>query len=355
MPDRTGSRGWNAIAAVVAATLLGCETPPLTECAAVDGLTPICEFQNPEDLVDLKDGSWLLVSQGIRDEEAGSLLAFRPADGAKQLRWPGGEHKRGAGHEACPGPPDATHFSPHGIDLSGDGRTLYVVNHGGREAVEIFGIAPARDGAPSLTWRGCVVAPDAVMMNDVAALPGCGFVATKMLSPGLAGNLALARGKISGHLLVWEGTGPMQALAGSEASGPNGVETTEDGGTLYVAEWAAQRLTRMARDGSGRRSVDVGFRPDNFTWTPDGELLVAGQVADFLDMPSCLSVTEGSCGLASMVARVDPETLETEILVDQRPATVAGGASVALEHDGKLWIGTFGGNRLVWTEARPRR
>ena len=41
----------------------------------------------------------------------------------------------------CPGPVDMKTFGPHGLDLSRTGgthRLLYAVNHGGREAVEVF-------------------------------------------------------------------------------------------------------------------------------------------------------------------------------------------------------------------------
>ena len=88
--------------------------------------------------------------------------------------------------------------------------------------------------------------------------------------------------------------------------------------------------------------------PDNLTWTSDGRLLVGGQIATAIQAAGCFEVLEGTCGLDSAASIVDPASLEVERIWTHAPATVAGGASVALEHDGKIWIGTFGGDRIAW-------
>ena len=43
----------------------------------------------------------------------------------------------------------------------------------------------------------------------------------------------------------------------------------------------------------------------------------------------------------------DPDTLSLEVLFDHDPARLGGAGTVALEHDGALWIGTFAGDRIL--------
>ena len=110
---------WPLLACVLVAC--GTETPILTDCSPADGVTPICGFENPEDLAPFSGGSWIVVSQFPGpDGGAGSLVAFRPADGRKETLFPDPEVPQSErpmwGSPDCPGPPDPKHFGPHGID-----------------------------------------------------------------------------------------------------------------------------------------------------------------------------------------------------------------------------------------------
>jgi hypothetical protein len=60
-----------------------------------------------------------------------------------------------------------------------------------------------------------------------------------------------------------------------------------------------------------------------------------------------LVASEFRSPLAFVVMRVDPETLAGEGVLDHDPAVAGGAASVAVEHEGTLWIGTFAGDRLL--------
>lgn len=365
--------------------------PPLAACTAglpaADGLTAVCGFQNPEDLVALPGGAWLLVSQLPTPSAPGSLLALRPGDDARRVLWPPASENAGApaaaapgedamqaaaqgsaagdmqgdmqagasvGDAACPGPPDPAQFSPHGIDVGQDGSTLYVVNHGSREAVEFFALALAEDG-PSLQWQGCAEVPEAfdANLNDVAATP-TGFVTTKMLPAGtLHAPISMLFGIEAGALLTWSEREGWARVPGSRGFAPNGVAAAQGGSRFFFAEWGAQRIVRVQSDGSGRKEgAPLGFFPDNLTWTASGELLAAGQVGELFDIAPCLTLETGNCGVGVRVARIDPETLEAELLVEHDPAVVVGGVSVALEHAGRLWLGVFGGDRLAHS-ARP--
>ena len=335
------------LAALVLAALLstacGGGPPALSECVARGEWAPICQFQNPADLAVV--GDWLLVSQLPNGERPGSLVAFRPSDGAKRTLYPLEGAPVATGGCAAGLAPPAPDFAPHGIDLAGT--TLLVVNHASREAIEEFALG-ADEAGPTLAWQRCTPLPDDAYANDVAALNTGGFVATKMLErPRLLGTLRLALGATSGALLrMVPGASAWEVVANTAGRGPNGVEEAPDG-TLYVAEWAALRIVRVAADGSGRTEIPLDFMPDKLSWASDGRLLVAGQRASLLDLPRCASLDHGTCPLASVVAALDPRTLGVTKLVEDDPAATIGAASIAVELAGDLWIGTFAGDRLV--------
>ena len=329
----------------------GCGGPaPILTCEAADGVTPVCGFQNPEDLAVAPGGDWFVVSQAPLGERRGSLAGYRPSDNARRELWSGATQPAAPSVAACPGPPDHEILVPHGIDVTADGRSLLLVNHGGREAVEVFAIQRGSDG-PELVWTDCVIMPEGAMMNDVAGLPdGGGFVVTQMASTGL-GLLSLVAGRESGRVYEWTAAEGLRAIPGSEGAGPNGVEISDDGQTLYFSEWTAHNLVQLSRDGAERAEIPLGFSPDNLTWTADGRLLIGGQFATPLEATGCFDVETGTCGLGSAAAAFDPESLALERIWTHDPATVAGGVSVALEHEGRIWLGTFGGDRLAWIPA----
>ena len=62
-------------------------------------------------------------------------------------------------------------FRTHGLSLRPGKKsvhTLFAVHHGSRESVEKE--LDARQPGPMLTWVGCVVAPEKMNLNAVAAL-----------------------------------------------------------------------------------------------------------------------------------------------------------------------------------------
>jgi len=334
----------------------GCGAPaPIIDCVARDGTTPVCGFQNPEDLAALS-ADWLVVSQAPRGDSGGNLLAYRPAADAsprdaRRTLWPAADSTASEpASPGCPGPPDEASFVPHGVDRTRDGATLLVVNHGGREAVEFFEIGRDERG-PTLRWVDCVLMPADAMMNDIASLPDGGFVISQMASSTVSGMVALMTGGESGRIHHWPPGGPLRGVPGSEAAGANGVETSADGRSIYFAEWVGENFVRMGIDGSDRQAVPLGFNPDNLTWRANGQLLVGGQFASPLRAAGCFDVSEGTCGLGSAAAVIDPESLAVERVWTHDPATVAGGISVALEHGDRIWLGTFGGDRLAWIPA----
>jgi len=343
---------------VLAATALlaGCGADTIDTCDAAGDLVPVCGFRNPEDLVVAPGGKWLIVSElrspvegeggsalvGL-DLEKGTVVPLFGRDGAGSQR-PG----KGIAATDCPGPPAPGSLNPHGIDLAADGKTLYVVNHGGREAVELFEIESG-EGAPRLTWIGCVPLGGDRMMNDVAALPDGGFVVSDFLprQPGFGTGVDLLLGRPTGEVRQWQPSTGWQSVPDTAATAPNGVAVSPDGTQLWVALWGASKLARIDRATGERRETSLPVHPDNLSWAPDGSLLVAGQRGSLAATVACGSVEKGTCALPFMVMRVHPGTMATEVVLNHDPAVVGGAASAAIEHDGTLWVGTFAGDRLL--------
>jgi hypothetical protein len=334
---------------------------PLRGCEGEGAVAVLCGFQNPEDLAAAPSGEWIVVSQFPRlvDGEtagSGSLLALRPRDGERRALFPvPGEQVRageaGMGSPECGGPPDPERFSPHGVDVAPlpDGAArLLVVNHGGREAIELFRLEVGAAG-PLASWQGCVPLPEDAQANDVAALPEGGFVATKMIprDAGIFTMLRIALSLPTGELLEWQPEAGWRAVPDTRASAPNGVVASSDGETLYFAAWGNSALVRVRRDGSSRRELALPHHPDNITWGGDGRLLVTGQKGSITQIPACGQLDSGTCPLPFSVVRVGPDDLSLELAFDHDPARLGGAGTVALEHDGALWIGTFAGDRLL--------
>jgi hypothetical protein len=341
-----------------------CGSPgAIVDCGSADGVTPICGFENPEDLAPLPGASWIVVSQFPGFEGgAGSLVAYRVTDGRKLTLFPGGkaapQEGGGWGAPECPGPPDPATFAPHGIDVDLRGRRLAAVVHGAREAVELFEIRRLRRGL-ALTWRGCVPAPPGVAQNDVALLPGGGFVVTRMFSLGgvsqLLSQARMVAGLTSGNLLEWDRERGFREVPQSEGRGPNGVAVSPSGREIFFAEWTGSAIVRLRRDDDGsvdRAVAPLPHHPDNLTWTRDGRLLVTGQVGRIGDLLGCGATERGTCALPFSVVLVDPATLDYTVVLEHA-ATAQGAGTTALQVADEILIGTYDGDRLARAEFRP--
>lgn len=348
---------------------VGCASPApvILDCAPAGLLTPICGAENPEDLVAVPGSDWLIASQMAGREGApGTLVALRPGD-SRWLRLhpledsalappaPSGDARWG--DPSCPGSPAAAHFAPHGIDLaqrSGEAPNLLVVNHGGRESVEFFELTAQATGEPALRWRGCVELPAGTLPNDVAALPDAGFAVTNM-APAREGlsawwsGLRMALGWTTGNVLEWLPDSGWRGVAGSESSGPNGIAAAPDGETLFVAEYGSGRIQRVARHG-GRvaHSAPLAFKPDNLSWSAEGQLLAAGQAAPLSAILGCFEMEAGSCGLPFGIAALDPDSLAVLRRFDHAGTAGIGAVTVALSRGERLYLGSFRGDRVAW-------
>ncbi|MBL4820570.1 MAG: hypothetical protein JKY98_06225 [Gammaproteobacteria bacterium] len=299
----------------------------------------VCGPISPEDLLVIPDTPWVVTS-GYEAE--GYLYLVDTRDHSYREVFPVASAKAEpdtSTYGACRDLP-STQFQAHGLGLrpGANGKhTLYVVAHGGREAVEVFNL-DASGSVPELTWIGCVEAPDGVSLNSVAPLleTDNDFIAT---------NLNIS----AGQSWEWSPATGWAQVPGSEMPGPNGIVVSPDGRWLYVGGWMDGSLMRLSRgqDPVRKDVIKVGFHVDNVHWAPDGSLLVAGQY--FEDMASagkCMG--GGECdGVSSRVVRVDPDELTIEQVIDYPSNDFFIFGTAAIEVGEEIWFGGIaGGDRI---------
>lgn len=332
-----------------------------TNCAASGDLRPYCGVPFPEDLEPISGSSYVIASDmhlkagpsGIEpqpgvlklvDLRSGAVTPLYPAPsaGAAEPDW---------GDPSCREEIGAQ-LLPHGIHLSkrGDGAwQLLVVNHGGRESVEFFEMT-GRGGKRALRWRGCVVAPTSSHLNDVAALPGGGFLVTTMHmgdnTETRAAGLKAARGENTGFLWRWEPGQGIRRQPGSDAPMPNGVQIDRAGRFAYINSASKGGDVRKLDLATGQIVGSVAVpNPDNGSWTADGRLLVAGVAAGPKPM-ECFKRPAAPCPAASEVYALNVDTMTAErIFAHAGPPLNA--ATVAVQAGEDLLIGSLFGDNFV--------
>jgi hypothetical protein len=315
--------------------------PPMDPCSASSsrGLQLICGHHAPEDLVVVPGAKWVLAGAYAAP---GGVHLIRVSDRTSTPIYPSAATKvqfDAKTYAGCPGPPDPSGFTTHGLWLDG-GRgsvyTLYVVGHGKRESVEVFRI-DAGPATPSVTWIGCAVAPDPIGLNSVRGLPDGGFIATNFLARGTNAD-AMRTGVKNGELWEWHAASGWQKVPGSEASGANGLEISRDGKWFYVAAWGSQSFFRLSRGAQGtpvRNEIPLGFRVDNIRWARDGSLLAAGQ---------------GDTD--SEIVKINPDTLTVTKVMSRPDDGKFRAGTVAVEIGNDFWVGSYLADRIAIVPAR---
>lgn len=299
--------------------------------------------------------------QGADDTEEGADFSDDAGDISQSppVRWGGsGEEAAdpsddagndslalGWGEADCP-PPDPAAFSPHGIDLErrNDGRwQLAVVNHGGRESVELLELLA--DGA--LAWRGCVLAPEDAYFNDLVLLRDGGFWVTHMFPKGggLWSFIKSGFGVNTGWVYAWSPVSGFSKLPGSDAPFPNGIEKSPDERFAYINSYSSEGLRKVEAATGAVVAARKLTQLDNSTWADNGRLLVASHPGGFTEAASCQSLSQGTCGMPFAIFSLDPQDLSGDILLAHQGAPM-GGVTVALERRGVLFLGTFAGDRI---------
>ena len=328
-------------------------------CAPSGGLNFLCGIQNGEDLVLIPNTRWLLAS-GMAPGSGLHLVDTR-AKTARNLYAADAPSVRAdrTKYANCPGPLDPKLAVLHGLSLrpAQSGRyTVYATNHGGRQSIEVFEI-DARGAAPAATWVGCVLMPNGLEANSVAAFTDGSLVATVLIMPGKTFADAFA-GKITGAVYLWTpGSAAFRVLPGTELSANNGIETSPDDNEFYVVSSTLKRVVAFSRSNPGtplRFAQLAEFGPDNVRWTTDNRLITAGMIDN---EPACggpPKTEEGiRCARGYIAATIDPKTMAVKELA-RGPATPSfTGTAIAMLVGDELWLGSFNANRLAYRSLKP--
>ena len=336
---------------------VGAQQP--ASCAPSGGLTFICGVPNPEDLVLVPNTRWLIAS-GMAPGSGLHLVDTR-AKTVKNLYAAGAPKTRAdrTRFASCPGPLDPAKAVLHGLSLRPARNGLYTVyatNHGGRQSIEVFEL-DARGAAPSATWVGCVLMPNGLEANSVAAFTDGTLLATVLIMPGQSFADAFA-GRITGAVYMWTpGSAAFRALPGTELSANNGIETSPDDREFYVVSTTTKRIVAFSRSDPGKplRFAQLAeFGPDNVRWTSDNRLITAGMIDNEPACGGAPKTEEGiRCARGYVAATIDPKTMAVKELA-RGPATPAfTGTAIAMQAGDELWLGSFNADRLAYRALKP--
>lgn len=323
---------------------------PASDCPSSPRFELLCGQTRPEDLARIPGTRWLIAS-GFH---AGAGLKLVDT-AARSLRsaYGGAPEDTGppdAAFPDCSTPPDPVLFNTQGLALrpaGGDRHRLYVVNHGGREAIEVFDVDAGAD-VPVLRWRGCVLLPAGLAANSVAAYSDGTLLATVLVHPGHTFADFVEGRSTGGVYQRYPGAAGFQLVPGTELPGNNGIETAQDDSGFFVVAFGRHAILRYSRQDPAAppvESVAPGFMPDNVHFD-GGRLLTAGMV---YDEPACggtRKVVDGKaddmrCHRGTVVAELDPITMTFRIVAYTLPAAGFNGASAAVIVDDGIWIASY--------------
>lgn len=327
-----------------------------TGCAPVGELHFICGPHHPEDMVLIPGTHWILVS-GL----GGALPGSPPGPGdlyllnAADKRWHSIAQASLAAvkrdtklYGDCPAP-DPTQFISHGLAIRA-GRngqhTLYAVNHGGRESVEVFSV-DARSAEPRLTWTGCALVTASAWLNAVTPLPGGGFIVTSTFDPkDPQAQAKMSSGQYAGAVYEWQPGRGFATLSG--ITGDNGVTISGDGRWLYFNWFFGRSVIRVARIGGDAQlaTPPLDFLPDNIHFAPSGGLYVTGQNVEPKQLLG--GCPTGDCQHGTTIARLDPATMKMHVIARLAPNATFSDGTTALQIGNTLFLGSYRGDAVAY-------
>jgi hypothetical protein len=302
----------------------------------------VCGLSNVEDMVAIPGGRWILGSAMAAGAGGVYVIDARTHTAKAATLSFGPAQKPFAGCAA----PDMKLLRTHGLELrqGNDGaHTLYAVNHGGRESIEVFRV-DTHARSPKLTWIGCLMMPKGASGNAVAALPGGGLALTKFMDPADdQGIVHILSGQITGTVYVWRPEAGFKELPGARLSGDNGLVVSRDFKWLFVTDYGNKAVWRVPLDGAGTPTrVAVDFHPDNLRWAPDGKINVTGQYVE-------LSNRNGLHGWSAV--KLDPNAMTIAPYVKEAGTAAFDNGTTTLQVGKELWIGTYRGDRVAYLPA----
>ena len=305
---------------------------------------------NVEDMAVLPGGRWLIVSSMSSDDVKSGLYAVEMGTARFERLYPdGGTADKSLSSmpaatpsgAACPGELAPGAFSGHGISykpVSVRGGELYVVNHGGRESIEIFDVElPHMARAmPRLRWKGCILAPAGTVGNAVTWTPDGRVYAT--VTPVVNGMPQ------PGDVRFWTPSAGWTHLAGSDVQVPAGIAASPAGDKIYVTSFLDRKVVEVSLGRfPERREVSVEFGADNVSLAKDGALLVGGLEGDPADiMRSCPGSNSPACRFTGYVARVEPKSFHVTCTLELGPTVT----TTATQVGNLLWLGSSRAPRI---------
>lgn len=312
-------------------------------CTAEHGIDFVCNVINPEDILAVDGGKSILASS-FKEGSVGFYLIDTTAHTARTVTLSAGT--KDPIYAECPGAPDFAKLSTHGLDVR-NGRnglaTVYAINHGGRESVEVFNL-DSRAGTAQ--WVGCVVAPEGTSANSVVGLPDKSIVFTKLFDTKnrSAGISPVLQGQITGTVFHWVPGKGVSEVPGTQLSGDNGLLASPDGKTLYINAYGTREVWKVPMNGKDKPvKAAVEFNPDNIRWSPDGKtIFVTGQ---FLNPQNLAGPNDWG------VARLDPQSMYIHTITTAPGTKAFDNATSAVVVGNTMWLGTFKGDRVAYMPA----
>jgi len=349
--------------AILFALLSASDAAQPQACGPDDELSYICGMEKPEDIIRIPGTRWLIAS-GFAPGSGLKLVDTRQRS-ARSWYPPKPRASSPRTFAECAEAPSAALFNAHGMSLRKIGSNryrLYVVNHGGRESIELFEFSVDSSAAPPvLEWQDCLPLPAGLAGNAVASFADGTVLTTVLTRPGTS-IADFMRGKATGGVYQWRPGGTsFTLLPGTELPGNNGLETSPDQRHFYVVAFgwhSVVEFDRRATSKPTRRFIAPGFMPDNIRWFKGG-LIAAGMR---LYEPTCGGYRKIVNGVADpmlchrgySVAKLDLDRGTMRVIASGTPEAHFNGVSSAAIVGNILWLGSYQSDRLAYRTIRPR-
>jgi len=246
-------------------------------------------------------------------------------------------------------------FQPHGISYydGPEGRRLFVINHpsDGTQAIEIFDLSWNRAGRPLLIHVETITHPLIVSPNDLVAVGPRSFYVGNDFSTadreGLGYTLELYLRQDKTTLVYFDGQDARVVAQGLTYA--NGVETSPNGETLYLAETTDGTLRIYDRDvatgvltqrpgANGLLRLGPGL--DNIDIDALGRVWVTAHPQPFKLQDHAADVANLSPAQVFMLTPGETEGgLVAEVYLGD--GSLVSGSSVAAFHNGTMVIGVI--------------
>lgn len=308
--------------------------------------------QNPEDLVQIPNTKWIIAS-GMASKSGLHLVDSQ----TKNIqRWiaPKATAPSSLFPESEP-QPDADQMQIHGISLRKVAKNkyyLYAVNHNGegkqitRETIEIFEV-DASTPIPTLTWLGALRMPNDFMGNGVVSGKDGSIYVTVMMHPENTLD-EMFQGKVTGAVYRWTPTArKFEKLQGTEFSGNNGIEISEDNKYLYIVHM--QNISKVTNTNPVKvvatTRLDYGGM-DNLHWQGK-ELITAGSLRQ-----NCGDKTTFECLKDFHITLINPDNLKATPIIKGKYNEDFSGVSTVLAVGNTYYLGSFYRDRMAYFEVK---